>query len=87
MSLIRDLDVARRTPAATVAVLAVPCEAVGVPADAETAALTTYSVTGVQMSGPQQRLIGRDVRAALGQGALPGLDLRRITTVACQPPV
>lgn len=86
-SLIRDLDTGRRTREATVAVLAVGCEAPSVPAAAETAALTTYSVVGVRLSGPERRLTGKQVPTAVARGQLRGLDLRRLTKVACQSPL
>jgi hypothetical protein len=85
VSLIHDLDLGRRTPTATVAVLAVACEAPSAPAEPETAAVTTYAVTGMRMSAPQQRMTGRDVAAAT-DGPLRGLNLRRLTTTACQTP-
>ncbi|HEX6755235.1 MAG TPA: hypothetical protein VF109_04750, partial [Mycobacteriales bacterium] len=85
-SLILDLDLGRRTPEATIALLAVPCDAPSAPADPGTAALTTYSVTGVRLSAPTGRLTGRDVPEAVSAGRLRGLDLTRLTTAACATP-
>ncbi|HYT11099.1 MAG TPA: hypothetical protein VEL73_10615, partial [Mycobacteriales bacterium] len=83
-ALIADLDPGRRTPTVTVAVLAVGCEAPSAPAAEQTAALTTYTVSGVRLSGPRQRLTGRQIPGL--DGPLGGLDLRRLTAAACQPP-
>lgn len=86
VSLIRDLDGRRRTPTVTVAVLAVGCEAPSAPADARTAAVIIYSITGVRLSGPQQRLRGYQLRSRT-EPALRALDLDRLTRVACQSPL
>lgn len=86
-SLIADLDLGRRTPDATLALLAVPCDAPATPVDpAVTAAVTTYSVTGVRLSGATARLTGRDIPAAVTNGTLRGLDLDRLATAACATP-
>jgi hypothetical protein len=62
-------------------VLAAGCAGPAAPADPRSAAVTTYRM-GKKVSPPRARLRGEQIGA---NAELPGLDLARLTAVACQP--